>query len=429
MRVELPYGGRLLPLEIPEGIPVEVLRPNRVRLPPDERALLHEALDHPTGTPRLEEIAKPGQRVAVLIDDITRTTPTDRILPLVVDRLNRAGVGDKSILVIVALGSHRPMTDQEMIQKVGPEIYSRLSVVNSEFRDRSRMILLPGIPGAPEIWLDRRVMEADVRIGIGGILPHPATGWSGGGKIVFPGVAGEETVASFHLLHARNPSNMFGVVDNPVRQAMEEWVAARVGLEFILNVLMTPDGRIYRAVAGHFVEAHRRGVVFAQEVFCVRGSRRAGIVVAASHPADLDLWQAGKALLAADLAACGGATAILLAPCPEGVGPHPHYLEYQRAASAESLLEQAHLLPAQEQLPLAVAAASLRIIRRLNVLVVSDGLSPDALRQAGMTPFPTPQAALDHALAAHGQGAHVAIITHGGETVPLLAQEEGRQIL
>lgn len=420
MRVELPYGGRLLPLEIPEGISVEVLRPNCVRLPPDEGALLKEAFAHPTGTPRLEEIAKPGQRVAVLIDDITRTTPTERILPLVVDRLNKAGVDDKDILVIVALGSHRPMTEPEVLRKVGPEIYGRLSVVNSEFRDRSRMTRLPGIPGAPEIWIDRRVMEADVRIGVGGILPHPAAGWSGGGKIVFPGVAGEETVAAFHLLHARNPRNMFGIVDNPVRQAMESWVAARVGLEFIVNVVMTPEGRIYRAVAGHFVEAHRRGVAFAQEVFCVRGTRQADVVVVTSHPGDLDFWQAGKGLLAADLAAQDGGTAILVAPCYEGVGPHPRYLEYQTAASAESLLEQTHLMPPQEQLPLAVAAASLRIIRRLNVLVVSEGLDPDELRRAGMTPFPTPQDALSAALRRHGPGVSVTVITHGGETVPVI---------
>ncbi len=420
MRVELPYGGRLLPLEIPEGISAEVLRPNRVRLPPDEGALLNEALDHPTGTPRLEEIAKPGQRVAVLIDDITRTTPTERVLPLVVDRLNRAGVADKDILVIVALGSHRPMTEPEVLRKVGAEIYGRLSVVNSEFRDRSRMTRLPGIPGAPEIWIDRRVMEADVRIGVGGILPHPAAGWSGGGKIVFPGVAREDTVAAFHLLHARVPSNMFGIVDNPVRQAMESWVAARVGLEFIVNVVTTPEGRIYRAVAGNFVEAHRRGVAFAQEVLCVRSARRADVVVTTSYPADSDLWQAGKALLGADLVARDGATAILVAPCCEGVGPHPRYLEYQTAASAEALLEQAHLMPAQEQLPLAVAAASLRIIRRLNVMVVSEGLDPDDLRRAGMTSSPTPQEALNAALGHHGPAVDVTVITHGGETVPVI---------
>lgn len=418
VRIDLPYGSGHLPLEVGDDLLVEVLRPNTVELREDEGAHLEEALDNPTGSPRLEQMARAGQQVAILCDDISRTTPTDRILPLVVDRLNRAGVRDGDIQIVMALGSHRPMTAAEMARKVGKSLLSRISVVNSEFRDRSLMVRLPGIPGAPEIWIDRRVVEADLRVGVGGILPHPAAGWSGGGKIIFPGVAGEETVAAFHLMHGRTPQNMFGQVENPVRRAMESWVAERAGLGFIVNVAFTPEGRIYRAVAGHFVEAHRQGVAHAREIFCVQARRRAEIVVTTSHPADGDLWQAGKGLLAADLAAAAGGTVILVTPCPEGVGPHPRYIEYLSAGGPEELLAQAERMPASELLPLSVAAASLRIRQRLDIALVSGGISPQQARLSRMRPFSSPQAALDEALDRRGRGARITVITHGAETIP-----------
>ncbi len=426
MRIDLPYGPRSLPLEVPEHVPLQVLRPNFPQPPADEEAMLDEALDQPIASPPLEAIVRRGQRVALLVDDISRATPTHRILPHVLRRLRRAGVPDEDVQVIFALGSHRPMHEAEQRQKLGEALWGRIAAANSEFRDHARMVRLPGLPGGPDIWIDRRVMEADVRVGIGGILPHPAAGWSGGAKIVLSGVAGEETVAEFHLLHGRTPWNMFGAVDCPVRQAMESWVTARVGLAFIVNVVFTPDGRLYRVVAGHCIEAHRRGVALAREAFCVPVRQRADVVVATSRPADSDLWQAGKGLLAADLAAWEGATAILVAPCPEGAGPHPRYLEFLGADSAEQLLAQADRVPVAERLPLAVAAAGLRVRRRLRVAMVSEGLSPEQIRRARMVPFPTVQAALEDALRYHGPGSSVVVITHGAETIPVLSGVAGR---
>lgn len=423
MRVVIPYGSGSVPLEIDDAISVEVLRPNPVALPQNEGALVEEALDNPIDTPALEQIARPGKRVALLCDDISRTTPTDRILPRVVARLNRAGVADGQIQIIMALGSHRPMTRAEIERKVGSDLLRRIQVANSEFRDRSLMVRLPGLPGGPEIWLDRRAVEADIRVGLGGVLPHPAAGWSGGGKIIFPGVAGEETVAAFHLMHGRTPQNMFGAEESRVRLAMEAWVAERVGLEFIVNVAFTPDGRIYRAAAGHFVGAHRRAVAAAKEIFCVPTGRKAEIVVTTSHPADADLWQAGKGLLAADLAALPGGTAILVAPCPEGVGPHPRYLDYLSERGPEELLARANDAPASELLPLSVAAASLRVRGRLDVAFVSDGMTPEQARSARMRPFPSAQAALDDAIGRHGRNARVTVITHGAEIIPKVQGE------
>jgi nickel-dependent lactate racemase len=232
-------------------------------------------------------------------------------------------------------------------------------------------------------------------------------------------VAGEETVAAFHLMHGRTPENMFGVLETPVRLAMESWVAERVGLEFIVNVAFTPEGRIYRVAAGHFVRAHRQAVADAKAIFCVPIRRRADIVVTTSHPADADLWQAGKGLLAADLAARPGGTAILVAPCPEGVGPHPRYLDYLSEAGPEALLARAERMPACELLPLSVAAASLRVRGRLDVSFVSDGITRQQAQQAGMRSFPSAQAALNVALLRHGRRALITVITHGAETIPV----------
>jgi nickel-dependent lactate racemase len=418
--VEVPYGRERLPLKIPAGLSIEVLRPNPPETLPEEEVLLREALDRPIGAPPLEEIVKTNQRVVIICDDITRPTPTQRVLPAVVERLRLAGIADDHIQIVMALGSHRPMTDVEIRAKIGDALWRQIPAVNSEFRDRSKLVQMPGIPGAPNIWIDRRVAEADVRIGVGGLLPHPAAGWSGGAKIIFPGIAGEETVAAFHLLHARTPWNMLGTVDNPVRRAMESWVGARVGLEFIINVVSTAEGRIVHAVAGHFIAAHREGVAYARGVLCARSRRQADIVVTTSHRADGDFWQGGKGLLTADLAASDGGTVILVTPCVEGVGPHPRYLEYLSEGSADQLLEQADRLSPSEQLPLAVAAATIRIRQRHQIGIISGGLTPDQIRLARMVPFATPQEALDEAVQRHGPGARVTVLPYGGEVVPIL---------
>jgi nickel-dependent lactate racemase len=403
--VELPYGQKVLSVRIPEANLAGVFVPNEVT-PGDEGRLIEEALDHPIGSPRLEELVKPGQRVVIISDDITRATPTPRLLPPILSRLNQAGVPDSDVTVVMALGSHRRMTEEEMVRKVGREVFSRVKVYNSEFRDPAGLVDLGEAPGGIRVWADKRVMEADVRIGVGGILPHPAVGWSGGGKIIYPGVTAEDTVAHYHFLHGNVGWNMFGTDDCPVRLEMEQWVDT-VGLHFIVNAVTTPKHRLYAVVAGHYVRAHRAGVRYAKEVFGVRCPERVDIALVSGYPTDADMWQGTKGVLSGDHLLRDGGTLILLSACPEGVGPHANYLRHTGT---------------DEALSVAVAVTVARIGKRIHLVLVSDGITDEEARTGGFEYFRSAQEALDTVLAHYGPAARLAILPLGSETFPIVAK-------
>ena len=174
--VTVPYGDRQLSFKVPAANLQEILLPNQVAFPQDDLAEVERALNDPIGSPRLGEIVRPGQRVALICDDLSRPTPVAKILPLILEELNGAGLPDEAIYAVMALGSHRAMTEAEMERKVGSAVYRRIKVYNSEFRERSGQKDLGLAPGGIRVWADRRVMEADVRIGFGSIVPHPEIG-------------------------------------------------------------------------------------------------------------------------------------------------------------------------------------------------------------------------------------------------------------
>jgi nickel-dependent lactate racemase len=417
--VTIPYGKERVELHIPDANFMGYYPPNSVTYPDDEVTLLTQAIDHPIGSLPLGEIVKPGQKVAIICDDITRPTPAYKIAPLLLERLLAAGVVADDIFFVLALGSHRDMTPAEIERKLGSEIPARYRITNSRFRDEAGLVDLGMAPGGVHVWADKNAMSADIRIGIGSIVPHPAVGWSGGGKIIYPGVAGENTVAQFHLQHGKAGWNMFGADECPVRQNMEAWVDT-VGLHFIVNIVGSPDGRIYRAVAGDYVKAQRAGVAYAKEVYGVHVPERADVVIASSYPSDDDFWQASKAILPGDLLAKDGGTVIIVTPCPEGVGPHPRYMEYIGNTDVDALLRQAEAGGDHDLVALPVAATVARIQHRIRLVIVSTGLQATDAHLAGMDHYPSLELALQDALRRAGANAQVAVLPYGAEIVPLV---------
>lgn len=428
-RISIPYGSGLVEFRLPPESFFEVLVPSPVAPLDTDVGEVKRALDGPIGTARLEELVRPHHRVVILCEDITRPLPLRKILPVVLERLYAIGVQPKNILAIMALGSHRPMTPEEIKEKVGEEVCHKISVVNSEFRDRRKLVDLGVAPGGVRVWIDRRVVEGDVRIGIGSIVPHPAAGFTGGAKIIYPGVAGEETVAQFHLRAALLGRNVFGEEENPVRNEMEKWVEA-VGLEFIVNCVPDRYNRIYRAVAGHYVRAHREGVKYSKEVYGVRFNKEADIVVASSYPMDFDFWQASKAIIAGERVLREGGLLILLSPCYEGVGPHPSFLKYcgLNEEELERQLDEARKggLSPHEALPLSVAALLIYVRKRIRVAVVSEGLREKDVREAGFQYFSTLDEAIEYAIATYGKSARISVLPYGGHTCPYSGKERER---
>jgi nickel-dependent lactate racemase len=417
VQVDLPYGSDTRRCLVPRRNLAEVLEPRRVEATPgDEARRLREALDKPIGTPRLEEMVRPDDQLALVVDDMARPTPISRILPALLERLSSAGVDDRQIRVVIALGTHRPMTPAEIEARVGADIVRRVQVENHDFQDRSRLAFVGESSDGIPVWINRRVKEASFRIGVGNIVPHGVAGWAGGGKIIYPGVAGIDTVDGFHGAFGTDLRNRLGADDAPIRRDIERLVGY-VGLEFILNTVLSGDGTIHRAVAGDFCQAHRRGVALARQVYAVPSQVQADVALVSSYPADLDFWQAGKALYSGELLLRDGGTLILVTPCPEGVVQNHDLLGYMQQSPAE-LLSQLEGFQAEDR---AAAAAALRVglvTQRVNVVVVSEGIGEADAVGLGFTRAADLQQAVDEALRTHGPDCKLSVLTHGGDVFP-----------
>lgn len=411
----MPYGNSEIEFNIPEKNFSELLSPYTPKqLAKSNEEEIISGLDHPIGAERLEDIIKPSNKIAILCEDITRYAQTDLIIPILIQRLSNLGVSDKNIKIVMALGSHRPMTEKEMIKKVSQDIFNRFEVVNSENKDKSKLAYAGLTPGGFKAWVDPVVYESDFKIGLGSIEPHTTTGYSGGGKIIYPGVVGLETIANFHIM-ATSFGNQAGNADNEVRLTMEKWVDT-VGLNYIVNVIVTPDNNIYKVVAGHFVKAHRVGIKYSREIWGINSRRRIDIAVVNSYPADIDLWQGIKGILNCEKAIPDGGLLILAAPCYEGVGPHSEFIGYLGHHEPQKLIQETKNSPhiTEKVLPLAEGLNVAVIRQRINIAVVSEGLTKTDIENAGFLYFKNVDEAIKFGLQKYGSKANIAVVTTGG---------------
>jgi nickel-dependent lactate racemase len=422
-QLSLPFGHGSLSVNIPDTILGEVVSPKPVKAAADPEAVIRAALDQPIGALPLEQIAQPGQQVAVIIDDITRETPTHLMLPPVLECLARASVSREAIKVVIALGTHRPMTEEEILVKVGPAIAHEFEIINVSCWDESQFVYLGASSKGIPAWVNRAVAEADVRIGLGGVTPHTDAGYSGGAKIILPGVCSGRTVDAFHVRGAAIHANLLGTVEGPLRRDLEQFVGERVGLDFVLNAVLTREGELYQCVAGHFIQAHRAGVQLAQQVYGVMVSRRYPLVIANAFPAELDLWQTTKGLWSGELMVNDGGTLILVTPCPEGINIHPLYADYMNLDPDEL---QAELDAGRVEDPNACAGAILigRMKRRIKLGLVSSGLGQADADRMGFIYFDSVEAAIAAELDGSALSASVGVLTHGGFTIPFIVSPE-----
>lgn len=383
---------------------------------------IKEAIASPIGVPRLREMARGAGRVAILSDDATRPTPVADILPPLLDELREAGVPEAAITIVMANGSHRPMTEKELEHKLGTDVVRRFRVVNHDYRAPD-LVDLGRTPSGIPIHVNKEVADSDLVIGIGSIVPHRYCGWSGGAKIVQPGVCGEETTVATHLMITRDPSVRLGNAENVVRHEMEE-VAARAGLKFIVNVVLNADGEVAGIVAGHPVAAHRAGVLKALEICGARIPERADVVIAGSHPADMNFWQAGKALYSADLAVKDGGTIILVSPMYEGIGEHKEFGELL-SMEYDEIMKRLGRGEISDRLSAAGALAVRLVAQRARIVLVTDGLSDQEVSAMGFVRYRVAelQKAVDDVLASYaGRRCTVTVLREAPDILPLLSE-------
>ena len=421
--INLRYGKDYRTLQIRERNLLGLVEPGPVPPATNPESAISEALDKPIGSPTLDRLATPGQRVTILIDDNTRPTPADILLPPVLDRLLKAGIKPNDITILIAGGTHRPLTEKEILQKVGPEIQSGYKILNHLWMDRDQLVTLEATATGVPVEVNRLVTEADLCIGIGDIAPHPLAGWSGGGKIIEPGVCGEATTSEVHSrLIFHQIYSYVGDENCPMRLDIER-VARKAGLRFIVNTVLDAEHKIVGVFAGDLVEAHRAGVAFARRIWTAPIKALADIVIGSSYPADLDFWQAEKSLAFMVRAVKRGGDMILLAPCPEGISEEKNHRQMILKYAGYPSREVHHRAIAAGEWDMAgVNVATHNALARelADVTIVSEGITPADCKAMGFAHTNSIDDALGTALEKQGPDAKILLLPYGPKVVPVL---------
>lgn len=420
MYVSFPYPG-IEGVNIPDQNIMGIYQPKCITDQTDAVELIQQALSNPIQSPPLHELVEEHDSVLILVDDNTRMTPASTIIPCVLAELHAAGVRDENITFLIALGTHRPMQKAELIKKLGKDILNRYKVLQHQWDREETVKYIGKTENGTEIYINKHVLDASFVMGIGQIFPHRIAGFSGGAKIIQPGVCGEITTGQTHWLGAKySGEEIEGVVDNPVRRELNE-IAHTVGLRFIINVIMDADERIIEVVAGDPVAAHRKGAEISLEVHGEELPSQADVVIIEAYPADIDLWQVGKAIYAAGICVKKGGVVIVVSPCYEGVSPtHGKLLlKYgcHQYKNIKKLVDEGKI---KDLTAAAVMAYMGEVIERSDLILVTQGITEIQAKALNMKWARTVQDALNYAKIKLGYDFKVAVIKKGGNFLPVI---------
>jgi nickel-dependent lactate racemase len=324
--VWLPYGKSDICARVPARNLLGSIEPKETPGAPDSEAEVERALKEPIGTKRLSEIAHADSKVVIVVDDMTRQTPTPTMLPPVLAELNAAGVADENVTVIFGSGTHRAVKPEEAARIIGEETFSRVKTVSHDCKAQDLVYVGTTKTHGNKVLLNRVFAEADVKVLLGDVGFHYYAGYGGGRKSVMPAISCEETIKHNHAM-LLNSNARTGVLEgNPVHEDMTE--AARLAkVDFILNVVTNAKCEIVKAFAGDLEQAFLEAVKLVDDMYRVTVDRRADIVVVSpgGYPADLNLYQAYKALDNALEVVKRNGVIVLVAECPEGHGNQVFY--------------------------------------------------------------------------------------------------------
>ncbi len=417
MRYQFPYdfAGSI---ELPERnlIGIYQAHPHSDRA---EAQIIEHAIRNPIGAPGLTELVRRGEKVLFLPDDITRATPADRIIPHLLEQLAEVGVPDEDIRFLMSLGTHRKMTEEELLFKLGPEIMRRYQVFNHHWEELDNLHWVADSPEGVPIYVNKHALWADHVIGIGAIFPHAVAGFSGGGKIVIPGITGEATCGDMHwAMYGIPPRELYGHAENRVRAIIDPF-ALRAGLDYIVDAVMDEAGRVVDMVAGHPVKAHRAGCEMARRHYSVTVPGPADIVIFDSYGTDIEYWQAIKAITPAGIVMKDGGVVIQVASCPEGISAsHPEVLEYGYRPLVV-VGEMVRCGVVNKSVAAHMIQASEVIVDRGRGFLISSGVRPEDAVRLGFLHADSAQDALDRALHMKGPDASIIVLSHAGDILPL----------
>jgi nickel-dependent lactate racemase len=414
MNIELGFGKGNISVEVPEHNLKEVLEPNEVAIGLTGADEVKRAMRSPTGSKRLKDTVSRGEQICIITSDITRPMPSRIVLPAVLEELREAGVSDEDVTIVFALGNHRPHTAEEKKYLVGENIYGKFKCIDA---DQSRIITLGKTSFGTPADIFEDVAKADRVICLGNIEYHYFAGYSGGAKAVMPGVSTGVAIQANHSKMVEETSAAGRIEGNRVRADIDE-IGKFVKIDFIVNVVLDEKKRIIKAVAGHYIDAHREGCAFLDTLYKVEIAQKADIVIVSpgGYPKDINLYQAQKALDNAKHAVKDGGIIIFAASCGEGLGEKIFERWMEEASCPADLVER---VQRKFELGGHKAAAIGMVQMKSDVYLVSD-IEDEIAASMFFTPFKTVQKALNAALAKAGEDSDVIVMPYGGSTLPVV---------
>jgi nickel-dependent lactate racemase len=415
IEIRLPYGESFKTIRVPRKNLTGILETRQHPGLENERESILDSIRKPTGSlPLIDRINK-NDKVVIIVTDNTRACPEDRILPPLLEELEKK-ISSENITILFALGLHPPLDRAQMEKKLGKSIIDNYRVLNHDVND---CINIGTTSRGTPIDINRRVVEADFRISTGFIEPHFFAGFSGGRKSIAPGVF---SVRSAFKNHSRSmlehPLAKTGVLrGNPVHEDMIE-IAQAAKLDFIINVLLNKKGEITHVVAGDMVKAHEKGCDIAKEISGARLNRKADITITTNSgaPLDLDLYQSVKGMETASHFTRDGGIIIVCSACNDGAGPEEFVEMHRKADSPQEVLDSI-----SDEHPTGVQWQNqiLANIQCRNDIYVVSEMDETIVRDMMMTPFPTFEKALDDAFHRLGKNATIAVIPEGPLVIPI----------
>ncbi len=323
MNVRFAFGKDGIDVPIPDPVRAEIVHCRSAAPLADAPSALDAALERPIGCAPLEELAAGKRTAAIPVCDITRPAPNRVTLPPLLERLHRAGIPVEGVTILIATGLHRGATDEEIRTIVGPEIAAKYRVLNHDAKNADEHRSLGATRRGTPVYIDKRFLDADLHITLGFIEQHLMLGFSGGRKLIVPGLAGQETIKTIHSPRFnREPLATEGSIDeNPLHHEFLE-IAAMARHDFVLDVTLTQEREISGVFAGHPVKAHAAGVGFLESSSLARLPEPVDVAITSSagYPLDLTFYQATKGITAAEHIVKPGGAILLVAECAEGVG-------------------------------------------------------------------------------------------------------------
>ena len=416
--MKLKYGKEeiRLPIEDKNVIKILNLKKHKVILYPENR--LKNLLKNPMGCPSLKELIfqKKTQKILIIVNDITRPTPYEVILPSLLDELHQIGIKKENTTFMVATGIHRSNSPEEIKEMFGENIFSAYQFMNHDCDD-PHLKDLGNLKSGNKLWVDPMVSDIDFIITTGVIVPHYFAGFSGGRKSILPGISGRKTIEANHANMVHPDARAGNLEGNPVHEEMQE-AAEKVGVDFNINVVTDENHQIIEEVAGELLASWQQGVEICKQIYICPIEKKADVVIASAggYPKDINVYQAQKALDNAYQAVKSGGTIILFAECSEGYG-EPVFEKWIEEANAPDdiikRLKKKFVLGGHKAYSIA------KLVKEVEVILISS-LPPEKVRKLFFIPMENITQALNYVKEKHGEDFKAYILPSGNTVVPQL---------